>query len=152
MSEVKLNLTDSQHTIHGTIHGSIADSCVAALSAEPETIAELEAALARYIKPTAGSSPFAWFRKGREIDDRPWDAGIVVIDLGARIVAVESTYSRPGPTGRVRFHDGSCATDISVQYRVPDDWIFLNSIAEYEGLRNGHLHRRLATPPLDTRR
>ena len=60
MSEVKLNLTDAQHTISGTIHGSVADACIAALSAEPETIAELEAALSRYQKPSEDISSFAW--------------------------------------------------------------------------------------------
>ena len=151
MSEVKLNLIDSQQTIHGTIHGSIADSCVAALSAEPETIAELEAALSRYIKPLNGISRFAWFRVNTEIDEQPWDAGIVIIDLAARIVAVESTYSRPGPTGQVDYHDGECATDISVFYRIPDDWLFLNSVEEYQSLRTERLQRRQSTPPLDTR-
>ncbi len=151
MSEVKLNLIDAQHTLHGEIHGSVADSAVAALSAEPETIAELEAALARYIKPDAASSPFAWFRTDTEIDDRPWDAGIVVIDLAARIVAVESTYSRPRRTGRVDYHDGVSATDISLHYRVPDDWVFLDSIEEFEGLRAKRLQRRQAEPPLDAR-
>jgi len=34
---------------------------VAALSAEPETIAELEAALARYIKPRDATGYFTWF-------------------------------------------------------------------------------------------
>ena len=37
MSEVKLNIIDAQNILTGTIHGSIADRCVAALSAEPET-------------------------------------------------------------------------------------------------------------------
>jgi hypothetical protein len=151
MSEVKLNLTDSQQTIHGTIHGSIADSCVAALSAEPETIAELEAALSRYIKPLNGISRFAWFSVDTEIDEQPWDAGIVVIDLAARIVAAESTYSRPGPTGQVDYHDGKCATDVGVLYRVPDDWLFLNSVAEYRSRRSERVQRRLSTPSLDTR-
>jgi hypothetical protein len=151
MSEVKLNLTDPQQTIHGTIHGSIADSCVAALSAEPETIAELEAALSRYIKPLNGISRFAWFRIDTEIDEQPWDAGLVIIDLAARIVAAESTYSRPGRTGQVDYHDGKCATDVSVLYRVPDDWLFLNSVEEYRCLRAERLQRRLSTPPLDTR-
>src|SRR5437867_7560226 len=50
MSEVKLNIVDAQRISSGTVHGSIADACVAALSAEPETVAELEAALTRYVK------------------------------------------------------------------------------------------------------
>src|SRR6266851_9598409 len=105
MSEVKLNLIDAQETLHGTIHGSVADAAVAALSAEPETIAELQAALARYIKPRDEVSPFASFCSTKSsdgvainlprLDLEPWDAGIVVIDLAARIVAVESTYSLP---------------------------------------------------------
>jgi hypothetical protein len=151
MSEIKLNLTDAQQTLHGTIHGSIADACVAALSAEPETISELEAALARFINPVDDSSPFAWFRKAGEIDKQPWDAGIAIIDLAARIVASNSTYSQPAPQGEVRYHDGVCATDIPVLYRLPDDWLFLNSIEEYEGLREGRRQERAATPPLNAR-
>ena len=49
MSEIKLNLIDAQQILCGTIHGSMGDACVAALSAEPESIAELEAALKRYV-------------------------------------------------------------------------------------------------------
>jgi hypothetical protein len=45
MSEVRLNFIDSQKILLGTIHGSVVAACVAALSAEPETIVELEAAL-----------------------------------------------------------------------------------------------------------
>jgi hypothetical protein len=151
MSEVKLNLTDAQHTISGTIHGSVADACIAALSAEPETINELEAALARYHKPAGDISPFEWFRNGQEIDERSWDAGIVIIDLAARIVAFESTYSYPALQGEVNYHDGVCGTDISILYRLPDDWLFLDSIDQYEGLRDPRRLERLSTPPLDAR-
>jgi hypothetical protein len=151
MSEIKLNLTDAQRTISGTIHGSVADACVAALSAEPETITELEAALARYQKPSGDLSPFGWFHKHHEIDKKSWDAGIVIIDLTARIVASESTYSQPGPEGEVNYHDGVCATDTSIFYRLPDDWLFLDSIELYEGSRASRRLERLSTPPLDAR-
>jgi hypothetical protein len=56
MSEVRLNLIDPLQILQGTIHGSVVDACVAALSAEPETIAELDAALARTIKPTGDAA------------------------------------------------------------------------------------------------
>jgi hypothetical protein len=97
MSEVKLNLVDARQTLVGTVHGSIADACVAALSAEPETIAELEAALARYVRSINQFKVFGSFRPRAEIDIEPWDAGVVVIDLLARIVAAESSYSQPQP-------------------------------------------------------
>jgi hypothetical protein len=151
MSEVKLNLIDSKQTIHGTVHGSIADRAVAALSAEPETIAELEAAMCRYMKLETGETPFPLFRAAAEIDERPWDAGIVIIDLAARIAASESTYSQPGPEGEVEYHDGDSATDITVAYRLPEDWIFLTSIAEYQGMCQSRRNERHSTPPLDAR-
>lgn len=151
MSEVKFNLTDAQHTLRGTTHGSIAEATIAALSAEPETIAELEAALARYIKPDTTSTPFASFYKSAWIDTEPWDAGIVIIDLAARIVASESSYSRPRPKGQVNYHDGTCATDTPVLYRLPDDWRFLSSIEEYECLRERRRQERAASPPLNAR-
>ena len=114
MSELKLNLIDKERVLHGTIHGAVADRCVAALSAEPETLAELEAALARYMKPRESHSEFASFHSTAFADSSspaffdltPYDAGIVVIDLAARIVASESSYSQPGPEGTVEYHDG----------------------------------------------
>ncbi|MEK6335681.1 MAG: hypothetical protein AABM67_12080 [Acidobacteriota bacterium] len=162
MSEVKLNLIDSQRIIQGTIHGSIVDACVAALSAEPETIAELESALTRYIgqapePPNAKSSTanhrslFSSFRSGSEIDSQPWDAGLVIIDLTARVAAAESTYSQPQAQGKVRYHNGTVGTDIPVMYRVPDDWIFLNAISDYEAQRFARTRERSAKIPLDAR-
>ena len=144
MSEIKLNLTDAQQTVHGTTHGSIGDACVAALTAEPETIAELEAALGHYLKPARYISLLGSFQKGPEIDREPWDAGIIVIDLVARIVASESSYSHPAPRGQVRYHDGECATAVPVLYRVPEDWLFLTSIDEYERLRDRRRQQREA--------
>jgi hypothetical protein len=149
MSEIKLNLVDSHTILVGTIHGSTADRCVAALSAEPETIGELEAALERFEKDPPRFR--SWFHSTSEIDEDPYDAGILVIDLAARVVACESTYSLPGPTGYVRYHDGKCATDVSVSYRVPDDWVFLRSIEKYSCTRKQQLAKRLGSPAIDTR-
>lgn len=150
MSEVKLNLTDAQRTLNGTIHHSIIDACVAALSAEPETIPELEAALERFINPVGESSPFASFRTAADIDTEPWDAGIAIIDLAARLIASNSA-SRPRPKGEVHYHDDASATNIPVLYRLPDDWLFLNSIEEYQCLRKQRRQERAATPPLYAR-
>ena len=157
MSEVRLNLVDAERVLCGTIHASVADACVAALSAEPETIAELDAALARYIKLINTSSHFASFHArdyaalaGPELDTEPWDAGIVTIDLAARIVASESSYSQPGPEGAVHYHDGQ-ATDVEVLYRVPNDWLFVNSIDAYQWSRERRVQERGAYPSFDAR-
>src|SRR5262249_28316694 len=90
---IKLNLTDFQQTISGEVHGSISDAVVAALSAEPETIHELELALARFAKPLDGWSLFAPLRAGADFE--PYDAGIMIVDLAARVVMIDSTCSTP---------------------------------------------------------
>ncbi|PYS73404.1 MAG: hypothetical protein DMF69_04875 [Acidobacteria bacterium] len=148
MSEIKLNLIDSTTILNGTIHGSIGDYCVAALSAEPETIDELVAALRRFQKHTPDFS--SYFRRNSELDPEPYDAGILIIDLAARVVARESTYSLPGPCGEVYYHDGQ-RTDLPIFYRVPDDWLFLDSIEEYECVCAERRTDRLKHEPFDAR-
>lgn len=149
MSEVTLAIKDAQRAIHGHAHGSVAESVIAALSAEPETIEELEAAVARFIKPTEDRGPFAAFRDGW--CEEPWDAGIVMIDLTARLVAAESTYLSPSPEGQVRYHDGSAATDVWIYYRVPDDWMFIHHLEAWPSLSERRRAERAALPPLDAR-
>ena len=167
MSEVKLNLVDAEQVRHGTIHASMADRCIAALSAEPETINELEAALTRYIKPRDSNEYFSWFtacpikfsfssetsdsQLRSVLDTEPWDAGIVVIDLAGRIVAIESTYSQPGPQGEVSYHDGQAATGVQILYRLPDDWVFVNSVEAYEWSRARRVNQRAENRPFDAR-
>lgn len=81
MSEIKLVIRDSRRDISGTCHAAFADRAVAALCDEPETIAELEAALERFEAPDEAEA-FRLFNPG--IDDQPHDAGVVIIDLPGR--------------------------------------------------------------------
>lgn len=123
MSEVRLTIRDAEGDWSGTVSGSMADRAIAALSADPSTLAELETACARFEKPNPGRSFFANLSAG--FCEEPYDAGLVVIDLVARLVVVDSTYSSPGPTGEVCYHDGHCATDKSLRYHLAEDWLFL---------------------------
>jgi hypothetical protein len=149
MSEIRLNLIDSNVVLTGTIHGSIGDACVAALSAEPETVDELQAALERFQKDPPQLTSF--FHTRSQPETRPYDAGIMIIDLASRTVACDSTYSLPGPTGEVHYHNGRCGTDIPIFYVLPDDWLFLRSIEEYPYSSTERRKLRLANPPIDTR-
>src|SRR5258707_15445737 len=115
MSEVKLVLRDSRRDISGTWHGSMADRVIAALAAEPETIEELDTALARFHHPDERGF-FCSFRSG--IDEEPYDAALVIVDLAARLIACESTYTSPSRNGSVADHDGRCATDVHVSFQL----------------------------------
>jgi len=149
MSELRLNILDAGRAICGAIHSSVADAAVAALSAEPETIEELQNAMARFIKPVNHGRPFAAFDAGARAE--PWDAGIIFIDLAAHIVAAKSSYFVPEVEGRVQYHDDVQATDVWLPYRVPDDWLFLDSVAQYEAVRECRCAERSAAQPLDAR-
>jgi hypothetical protein len=148
MSEVRLVLRDAERELSGIIHGSVVDRVVAALSAEPETIAELESALGR-IERVAGGSTFGWFRAGSH--DEPYDAGLVVIDLAARLIASESTYSSPSRSGAILCHDGDGATDQWVHYHLPDDWQISSEAWNWQPLAEARRRERLAQGPLDAR-
>ena len=165
MSEVTLTIMDAHRAIHGRTHGSIADKVVAALSAEPETIEELEAAIARFIKPTGERGLFGFFSEGICEDaclcffastamrkNKSLDVGIVLVDLAARVAAGESTYSSFQKQGQVQYHDGSTATDVWVNYQAPDDWLFISHIDGWRALAQRRRDERASRPPLDARK
>ena len=149
MSEVMLTIIDAQRALHDTQHGSIADAIVAALASEPETIEELEVAVTRFIKPTSERSLFASFFKG--VNEEAWDAGIVIVDLAARIIAAESTYSAPGRTGTVTYHNGQHATDVALQYELSEDWLVARSIEQWRWQAEERRAARAAYLPLEAR-
>jgi hypothetical protein len=151
MSEIKLNLLDSHTLLTATVHGSVGDALVAALSAEPETIDELETALKRFQKCESINASSLHRQKRGPIDERPWDAGILVIDLPARIVACESTYSLPTREGKVDYHNGSHSTGFPLPYLLSDDWEFSPTIGNYQHRCERRMKQRAATPTLDTR-
>lgn len=147
MSEIKLNLLDARSSIHATVHGSVGDALVAALSDEPETVEELETALRRFQKCETIPASSLNRMEGRDIDEEPYDAGILIIDLAARIVACESTYSLPGLTGMVAYHNGTHATDFLIEYRLSDDWRLVRSVEEYVGLDQSRLVSETSVSP-----
>ena len=124
---------------------------IAALTAEPETIAEFETALSRYLKPEPDWPILQHFNRHEDLE--PYDAGIVAIDLHSRTVGFDTTYSLPCAAGRVRvpkeFSDE--LDDIWIPYRVPDDWMFVESMALYRGTRIAQAEDRWRRAPFDAR-
>jgi hypothetical protein len=105
--------------------------------------------LARFIEPPSDRSPFARFRRGESLE--PYDAGVIVIDLAARVVAVDSSYSQPSAEGSFRVQSEFAEEDFCAPYRLSDDWLFVYSIPECEGVCKRRREERLAIEPLDVR-
>lgn len=132
MSVITLNLLDRYGARKGQVHAGLLESIVAALSAEPESIAELEAALTRFRKPVDERSVFSHFYEGE--CEEAWDAGLIVIDLAARVAMWDSTYGAYLPRGQVAYHDGKELTDIGIFYQTPEDWQVVDSLQDRRGL------------------
>lgn len=149
MSNIRLLVRDAGKDWSGVVYAAFADRAIAALSADPATLAELEAAYARYAKPVPNRTFFAALGPG--LEEEPYDAGIVVIDLMARLVAVESTYSSPGPIGEVSYQDGQAESETWLRYHLADDWLFTSEIVSWRGLADRRRQERAARPPRDAR-
>ena len=150
MSYVRFNISDSYQCISGDLHGSMTEPLIAALTAEPETILEFESALRRYVKFESDWSPLHAFKKHEDLE--PYDAGIVAIDLSSRTVGFDTTYSIPCAAGRVRVPSEFAEEDDTwITYRLPDDWMFVESMPLYRGTRIGRREERLRRAPFDAR-
>lgn len=147
MSEIRINILDASCIINGILHASMADAILAGLAAEPETIEEVDNAMSRFAQPVENERHLAEFSDG--VNEEPWDAGIVFVDLAARVFAAESSYSILMPEGEVQFHNGRELTEVWLPYRVPRDWLFLDSVDEYKAVAGQRRAKRVAVPPLD---
>ena len=149
MSEVMMTVRDQQRALHNTLHGSDIDRLVAALSADPETLDELGEATARFQQRTPPSAFFHHWHNG--VCDEPWDAGVCIIDLPARLVACRSTYSRPATQGSVEYHDGQCATTLLVRYCLAEDWMITSELEEWRSIAERRRKARPDRPTTPTR-
>jgi hypothetical protein len=148
MSQIAMTVVDAERAMHGRPHGSFVDIAVAALSADPETLEELQAALARFTTPERGDD-FAGWQPG--VCDEPYDAGICVIDLAARLVLIDSTYSTPGPRGYVRVSIPDGHDEWEISYHLADDWRFLGDVCLWPAAADARRGERRLRLPFDAR-
>ena len=151
MSHVRFTISDRDGSVSGDLHGSMTDTLIAALTAEPETIAEFESALQRFVRTDSDWPPLHGFRKYEDLE--PYDAGIVAIDLTGRTVGYETTYTVPHAEGNVRVPSGFADEDddIYIPYRLPDDWVFVETIPLYKGTRISMREDRMRRSSFDAR-
>ncbi|CAN5809910.1 hypothetical protein BH20ACI4_BH20ACI4_15500 [soil metagenome] len=148
MSEIRINIIDQNQTISGTMHGSFGDVLVAALTAEPETVEELENAIQRFVERESDWSVFRLFSKYEKFE--PYDAGLLVIDLAAKVILADSTYSYYSTEGTVRIKTDA-GEDFYLPYRLSDNWKCVSSMPEFEGWQAKRREGILENPPFDTR-
>lgn len=150
MSQIALCLVDHETEWWGEPHASEVDVVVAALSAEPETLGELEAALQRFAAPGETISLRQWHGNQRNLE-HGYDAGLCVIHLPARLIACESTYSYPSRDGGIVCGERENGKEIVAGYHLPDDWTITSDVHNWHGHARSLMEKRLAEPLLDAR-
>src|SRR5262245_6097657 len=98
-NEVRVTIIDAVRAPHDTMPVGMADVVLAGLTAEPETLEELEEAMTRYDKPIIKSGFLKHLDAG--VNETPWDAGALIIDLPARLIvaATEPALYEPAAHG-----------------------------------------------------
>src|SRR5262249_48915366 len=99
VNEVALTIIDADRALHDIMPTGMADVVLAALTAGPETLEEWEAAIGGYDKPIVKCGFLIHMNTG--VSETPWDAGLLIIDLPARLIvaATEPALYEPAAHG-----------------------------------------------------
>lgn len=148
MSEMTFNIIDNSRTVSGYAHGFFVPTLLAALASEPENIAELEAACERFRDENAIYNPFAWFYNGP--DHEPYDAGIIYVDLAARLIGCDSAFGLAAREGTVdlKTSDGG---RFPLPYAIPPDWTIEGSVLDFRERADQLRERRASNPRAEVR-
>jgi hypothetical protein len=158
-SELMVTIIDSRRALHGIMPVWRADMVLASLVAEPESLEELEDAITRYDASIISQGFLNHLETG--VNETPWDAGVVIIDLTARLIAGETEpaiyiperhgfalYCADPP---LDWFKSSQEELIQIPYLVSQDWLYASTLADWRGVAERRSVEREATPPLDAR-
>ncbi|HND52721.1 MAG TPA: hypothetical protein PLV92_10010, partial [Pirellulaceae bacterium] len=109
----------------GRVERDLARAAVAALTAEPETIEELETAVGRFLRPLDADSPLQLLKAGDS--DEPWDAGLVMIDLPSRVIVAATDDDSFVRAGAIEWLDDAARQRVKIPFWLPDDWLMVTS-------------------------
>jgi len=126
----------------GIVPAGMALRAVAALSADPATLEELQQAVRRFIRFPAGAIPLAELLPGDW--DTPHDLGLLVIDMAGRLVAAEAETVRLARKGEVFWlelgDEGQVEnTEVNLPFQLGMDWLLSDQL---EGWRELSQERR----------
>jgi hypothetical protein len=157
VNEIMLTLLDAERALHDAVPTSVTDVVLAALTAEPETLEELESAMTRYY-PSLQQNFLPRLQTG--INETKWDAGLLIVDLPARLIVadIEPALYEVTPLNFTAFECTPPAwvhvpedEGVGIRYRLSEDWLIINSLANWGELAAERRRERAANPPFDAR-
>ncbi|MGH9838534.1 MAG: hypothetical protein ACREEM_07110 [Blastocatellia bacterium] len=161
-NEVMVTIIGARRALHGAMPAGLADIVLAALTFEPETPKELEAAIARYDTSVIENGFLKHLKTG--VNETPWDAGVLIIDLPARLIAAATEpalyqpsthafvfYCLNPPPDWPRASQASEEEMKPIHYRLSGDWLFAESLKDWRETAERRRRERAANPPFDAR-
>lgn len=132
MSQLKISIIDRKRAISGIVHETYGRMLVAALTAEPETISELEKAIHRFVTPESDWPALHFLGRGEDVE--PFGDGILAVDLGTRTILAQLRETKIGKTGQVTIETKE-ESDFGLTYQLSDDWRFASTPETFNGRR-----------------
>lgn len=129
MTLYRVNIYTAQGNVYGQLRGTDCERLSAALSADPETVEELECALGRYGRRPEGRGWLGDWQAG--LAPGPNGFGVMHLDLATRVLAVDPQAFIPQHRGRIRWHDGRRKSDAQLPYSIAADWVLTNDLATF---------------------
>lgn len=149
MNALVLVLRDAQRTLQARVGSTFAQAVVAALSADPDSLDELELALGRYAKPPADRRLFADFAESAA--GPPAHGNLLLIDLPARLVVSRGRHFTPQAVGEVTYLEHDDSREVVLGFRLSDEWLLKAYTLEWELLARQRRDERAALPRRDVR-
>ena len=132
MLQTMVSLIDRGRAIHVQVHDALVDIALAALSAEPVTIEELQAAMTRYVE--ASVAEFFFAERGEGLAKRSAEGGHMIIDFSAKLLVNDTPIPEMPRLGNVLACDEYTALEEWIPYRIPDDWEMVCESSGWEEL------------------
>lgn len=148
MSQIRITIIDAKRAITGIVHGSYGHIITASLTAEPETVDELEIAVRRFVEPQSDWPALYFLARGEDFE--PFDAGLLVVDLVSRTIVSANSYDHFGVSGQVAV-DTLEDDRLPIPYQLSDDWKCVKSLPELEWRRRRSGMRSIAKRRFDAR-
>ncbi len=149
MLRTVLSLVDQERAIHAVVTDALSDVAMAATSAEPATISEWRAAMARFVEPSVVDAALADAQPG--VGTRRTDGGALVIELAARLLVVNTPLADFPQIGNVQSCDQHELLDLWLPYRIPDEWTLREDLSDWQPLAAKLRAERAPQPPRDVR-
>ena len=159
VNEVAVTIIDATRAMNDTMPTGMSDVVLAALTSEPETLEELESAIGRFDKQIQNCGFLRHLNLG--VNETQWDAGLVIIDLPARLIvaATEPALYEPEAHG-FALYCSDPPTDVAevaeedvvwLPFRLSKDWLIIRSLDGWRELAEQRRCERETNPPYDAR-